>query len=179
MVLRERCHNRSRYTFPCDDHYYVSHLYVGARLFVRAKRPVRPFPDEIERNTEHSLYSLLLRPDGVADRFKGPRGVEDGARVIDGFGHASGHPCPTMTHRVTLRHILDTMMHAIRFSSHFLFSFFFSLRLSLSFSFPPFLFFFISHSPVLLLKLPQLRVDVKGAPEVALPLLVPVLWQIP
>lgn len=135
VVLRERCHNRSRYTFPCDVHYYVFHLYVGARLFVRAKRPVRPFPDEIERNTEHSLYSLL-RPDGVADRFKGPRGVEDGARVIDGFGHASGHPCPTMTHRVTLRYITrhdDTIFFSFSF-------FFFSLFVYLYLF--PFLFFF-------------------------------------
>lgn len=104
--------------------------------------------------------------------------MEDGARVIDGFGHASGHPCPTMTHRVTLRYILDTMMHAITF---LLISFFSPSPLFLISIFFPFLLlrFFPSHSPVLLLKLPQLRVDVKGAPEVALPLLVPVLWQIP
>lgn len=44
-------------------------------------------------------------------------------------------------------------------------------------AFIPLLPFFLKfHSPVLLLKLPQLRVDVKGAPEVTLPLLVPVLW---
>lgn len=106
--------------------------------------------------------------------------MEDGARVIDGFGHASGHPCPTMTHRVTLRYILDTMMHAITFLliSFFSPSPFLSYLYLYLFSFPS-PSFFPSHSPVLLLKLPQLRVDVKGAPEVALPLFVPVLWQIP
>lgn len=34
------------------------------------------------------------------------------------------------------------------------------------------------HSPVLLLELPELRVDVKGPPEVTLPLLVSVLRQV-
>ena len=167
-------------------------------LYVPPRRPLLRFPrytnacssalatcsalsGRDRENTESAQSNTRCYPDGVADRFKGPRGVEDGARVIDGFGHASGHPCPTMTHRVTLRYILDTMMHAITF---LLISFFSpSLLFLISiFIFSPFLLllrFFPSHSPVLLLKLPQLRVDVKGAPEVALPLLVPVLWQIP
>lgn len=45
---------------------------------------------------------------------------------------------------------------------------------SLSLSHPPYLY----HSPVLLLELPELRVDVEGPPEVTLPLLVPVLRQV-
>lgn len=44
---------------------------------------------------------------------------------------------------------------------------------SLPFSCP-----YLYYSPVLLLKLPQLRVDVEGPPEVTLPLLVPVLRQV-
>lgn len=101
-------------------------------LYVPQRRPLLRFPrytnacssalatcsalsGRDRENTESAQSNTRCYPDGVADRFKGPRGVEDGARVIDGFGHASGHPCPTMTHRVTLRYILDTMMHAITF----------------------------------------------------------------
>ena len=36
----------------------------------------------------------------------------------------------------------------------------------------------VQHRPVLLLELPQLRVDVEGAAEVGLPLFVPVLGQV-
>lgn len=56
VVLRERCHNRSRYAFPRDGHYYVFH---DIRTLVRPRsRPVRPFPDEIERTPR--VHSLIL-----------------------------------------------------------------------------------------------------------------------
>lgn len=179
VVLRERCHNRSRYTFPRDGHYYVFH---DIRTLVRPRsRPVRPFPDEIERTPRaHSLIlAVILTESRIA--------LKDlvAWRTVRVWSMASATPAATLVQRWLT--VWPSDIYSTRWCTRlpfFLFPFFPpppSFLISI-FIFSPFLLllrFFPSHSPVLLLKLPQLRIDVKGAPEVALPLLVPVLWQIP